>query len=174
MKKVAWLMALVMLVVAVPAFAGGDKCTAADAQACLSHWSASKDKGWLGLEYDKTDATAIKVKAITPGSPAAKAGFEVGDVLMALNGASFADKDAMKKAKGEWKAGQAVTYTVKRANAEKQISATLDKMPEQVFASMLGQHMIENHMAVATTASAEHAEHAAKTEKTEKTEKSEK
>ena len=161
MRKIAVLTAVAVLASAVPVFAGGDKCTAADAQACLTHWAAKKDMGWVGLEYDKSVATAIKVKAVSPGSPAAKAGFEAGDVLLTLNGASFADKEALKKAKGEWKIGQTVTYTVKRNNADKTITATLEKMPDEVFASMIGQHMLDSHLALAAAPAA--AEPAAQT-----------
>src|SRR5688572_8149248 len=151
MKKLTLLLATALLVVAVPAFAGtGEKCSA-DAQICLNHHAAMKDKGWMGLEYDKTDPTAVKVKAVTAGSPAAKAGFQVGDILVAMNGASMTDKEALKKAKGEWKIGQSVTYTIKRKAAEKQLAVTLAPMPENVFASMVGLHMLENHI-TATTA----------------------
>ena len=176
MKRFAGWMAVAMLVAAVPAFAGsGEKCTAADAQACLNHMSAMKDKGWVGLEFDKSDASTIKVKAITAGSPAEKAGFLVGDVLVAINGASVADKEAMKKAKGEWKVGQAVAYTVKREGADKELKATLDKMPETVFASMIGSHMLDAHLSMAATTETGHdapaTAEAAKAEKTEKTNK---
>ncbi len=150
MRKIALLLAAVLLVTAVPAFAGsGEKCTE-NTQTCLNHWAKNKDKGWLGLKYDKNATGDIAVTSIMPGSPAASAGFEVGDILVALNGAKMADKDAVKKAKGEWKVGQAVTYTVKRGTEEKQIAATLAQMPDEVFASMLGQHMLENHVAMAT------------------------
>ena len=63
------LFAVLMVAIAVPAFAGaGHKCEAADAQACLNQMSAMKDKGWSGVEIDKSDMTAIKVKAVAPGS----------------------------------------------------------------------------------------------------------
>jgi hypothetical protein len=58
----------------------------------------------------------------------------------------------MKKAKGAWKAGQSVSYTVERAGAEQQIALTLAKAPDAVYASMLGSHMMESHAAVATAA----------------------
>ena len=78
------------------------------------------------------------------------AGFQAGDVLVALNGAKLSDKEAMKKAKGEWKVGQNVSYTIKRAGAEKQIALTLGTMPEEVFSSMVGGHLLESHVVVAT------------------------
>jgi len=162
MKKLV-LIAGALLIVAVPAVAGshGSKCTA-DLQSCLGQWSKGRDKGWLGLKYDQADGGTMAVKEIQAGSPAAAAGFKVGDVMMALNGAAFADKDAIKKAKGEWKVGQSVSYTIQRDGAEKTIAVTLASMPEDVFASMVGSHMIDNHFATAT-ASASDAEAASAT-----------
>jgi S1-C subfamily serine protease len=144
--------ALVML--AVPVFAGsGEKC-ATSTQVCVNHWAAGKDKGWTGLELDKSEVGIVKVKSVTPDSPAAAAGFQIGDVLVAMNGVKMADKEGMKKAKGTWKAGQSVSYTVQRAGAEQQIAVTLARTPDQIYSSMMGSHMIENH-AVVATASAE-------------------
>jgi len=139
--------AALVLAIAAPAFAGhGEKCSN-DVQACLNHWAAKKAGAWLGLKYDKTGTDAFVVKEIVPGSPAAAAGFQVGDVVTALNGVSLSDHEALKKAKGEWKPGQQVSYTVKRGATEKQIAATLAPMPDEVYASMLGEHMLANHAA---------------------------
>ncbi len=154
MKTRSLLLSAALLMVAVPGFAGsGEKCSA-DAQTCLNHWAGSKDKGWVGLEYDKSTEGVVSVKSVTPDSPAAAAGFKAGDILVAMNGAKMADKEAMKKAKGSWKAGQSVTYTVQRAGKEQQLAVTLGKTPDAVFASMIGSHMLENHVAM-SSASAE-------------------
>ncbi len=155
MKKLGVLLSVALLLVAAPVFAGsGEKCTQGT-QACLNHWAAQKDMGWVGLEYDKSQEGIIKVKAVTPDGPAAAAGFMAGDVLVALNGAKMSDKEAMKKARGAWKAGQAVTYTVQREGAEKEIALTLGKTPDNVYAAMLGSHMLENHATAATAAATE-------------------
>ena len=156
MKSITWLaITLFLISAAVPALAGkGEKCTA-DAQTCLNQFSAYKDKGWTGLKAEANDKDEIVVKSVFAGSPAEKAGFQPGDVLVSLNGAKMSDKEAVKKAKGEWKVGSQATYSVLRGGAEQQVAVTLAPMPEEVYASMVGQHMIESHMAAATTASAE-------------------
>ncbi len=152
MKTRIVLLSATLAMLAVPVFAGsGGKCTATT-QVCLNHWSSGKDMGWTGIELDKSVEGTLKVKAVTADSPAAAAGFLPGDVLVALNGAKMSDKPALQKAKGGWKAGQSVSYTVQRAGAEQQIAVTLARMPDQVYSSMLGSHMLENHAVVATAA----------------------
>ena len=156
MKGLTWFaVALFLISVAVPALAGkGEKCTA-DAQTCLNHFSSYKEKGWNGIKSEANDKGDWVVKSVAADSPAQKAGVQVGDILVSLNGVKMSDKEAVKKAKGEWKPGSQVTYSVLRGGAEQQIAVTLAPMPEEVYAGMVGQHMIENHMAVASTASAE-------------------
>ena len=145
MKTRIVLLSAALLMLAAPLFAGsGEKCTYGT-QACLNHWASSKDMGWTGLELDKSVEGVVKVKAVTPDSPAASAGFQPGDVLLTLNGVKMSEKAALKKAKGSWKAGQSVTYTVERAGAEQTLGLTLATTPELVYASMLGTHMMENH-----------------------------
>lgn len=162
MRKMV-LLAGAMLIVALPAMAGseGEKCSA-DLQTCMAHWSQIQNKGWSGLKTDMAEGGAVSVKAVQSGSPAAAAGFQVGDVILTLNGVSFADKEAIKKAKGDWKIGQRVSYTIKRGGMEKTIAVTLASMPEDVFAAMVGNHMIENHFPT-ETASASPAEAASAT-----------
>lgn len=150
MKTRIVLLSAALVMLAMPVFAGsGEKCSQST-QACLNHWSSGKDMGWTGLELDKSVEGVVKVKAVTPESPAAAAGFQPGDVLLTLNGVKMSDKAAMKKAKGSWKAGQSVTYTVDRAGTEQTLAVTLSRTPELVYASMLGSHMMENHAASAS------------------------
>ncbi len=167
-KPIAWTMLATMaLAIAAPALAGGGAKCSESAQACLNHWAKGKEKPWAGLQYDTAENGTTSIKAITAGSPAASAGFQVGDVLVAMNGAKLSDKEAMKKAKAELKIGSAVTYTVSRAGYEKQISVTLAQMPSEVYASMVGSHMLESHVS-ATMAEAAPAAEGVKAAKAEK------
>ena len=147
--------AALAVAIAVPALSGSGagKCTM-DTQACLNSFSKYASKGWMGLEYDKTaDEKGHVVKSAVAGSPAQAAGFKAGDVLVSLNGVAMnSDKETLKKAKGEWSVGQSVTYVVKRGNKDVTLSAKLAKMPEDVFARMVGEHMVSNHMAAPTAA----------------------
>lgn len=147
--------AAVVALVAAPAWAGsGEKCTA-DTQTCLNKMAAKKSVGWIGLEFDKSAEGVMKVKNVVAGSPAEAAGFQAGDVVVALNGVKMSDHDAVKKAKGTWSAGQKVTYTVERKDASKDLAVTLATMPDNVHAAMVGFHLVDSHAVTATAASAE-------------------
>jgi S1-C subfamily serine protease len=113
MKKMLVLVLGAMLAIAATASAQSEKCTA-DIQTCLNNWASVRHAAWVGLDYDRSEPNVLKVKSVTPMSPAAAAGFQPGDIITAVNGADINDKVALKKARGEWVAFQAVTYTVRR------------------------------------------------------------
>lgn len=153
MKRFTALLATTALCVALaaPALAGGgEKCTK-DAQACLNSWAKDREHGWVGFYLDKSEKDgAYTITGLYPKSPAEGAGFMTGDILIALNGVKMgSDENAMKKVKGDWKPGQSVAYTINRSGKEMTIDVTLAEMPEEVFASMLGQHLLQNHVTVA-------------------------
>jgi len=65
-----------------------------------------------------------------PGSPAAKAGIESGDVITAVNGApAKSDHDLMKKI-GDMAPGSTATLTVRRKGEDKTVTVTLDELPQ--------------------------------------------
>ncbi len=140
-RSVPLLVLALLLALTTAAFAGGEKC-ARDA----AHKAAHKEKaakmaahGWLGLKTEKTDGAAVRVASVAPGSPAAKAGFRAGDVLVALNGIALTDanKEAVKKAKADCAVGKQVAYTVRRDGAEKTLTATLAPVPDEVLAEWM-------------------------------------
>ena len=156
MKQISCWMVLVLMASAAPALADGERCTEPDAQTCLDHLASSHNQGWLGLEYVHSGASLVQVREVvrevTPYSPASKAGFQVGDVLLTVNGADLSDPSAVKKAKGRWLPGQTVSYTVRRGDVEKQLTVILGRMPEKAFVTMVGRHMLENHTSPAAAA----------------------
>lgn len=152
-RRLGFATAALAVAIAAPVFAGSGagKCTQ-ETQVCLNNFSKYASKGWVGLEYDKSAATHA-VKRVTPGGPAEAAGFKAGDVLVSLNGVAMtAEKEALKKAKGEWAVGQTVAYGVKRGDQDLTLNVKLAAMPSEVFASMVGDHMVSNHMAAPTAA----------------------
>jgi predicted metalloprotease with PDZ domain len=148
MKRRLGLAFQLMLAVAAPlALAGGDhyKCTKST-QECLNMMADElKAKGWLGIEIDHNeDSHLMTVKRVVVGGPAEKAGFAVGDVLVAVNGVKYADgnKEAMMGIKKAMVPGKQVTYTVTRAGASRTLTATLAEVPEEVLAGWIGNHML--------------------------------
>ena len=145
-------------------FAGGEDCQghAKDAakaahaskkcafgtQDCLDYMATKmKTGGFVGIEMEQDEASgALTILRVIPDSPAAAAGLQSGDVLVALNGVAFKDasEEALKAAKKDWQPGQTVNYSVQRNGYERNVSVTLGKMPPEVLAKFVGQHMLEH------------------------------
>jgi predicted metalloprotease with PDZ domain len=133
------------LCIAGSAFAG-EKCTA-DAQTCLNYLAKKiQTKGWLGIHYEHdANAGGYTITKIVPGSPADRAGFMVGDFVIAMNGISLKEEsEQLKAVYAEMTPGKTFTYTVRRNNQEKVLKAELAKMPEDVALQMVGAHMLEH------------------------------
>lgn len=129
------------------ALAGGEHCAEKHTQASYDEMAKKyASHGYLGIETEKNAAGVYAVSKIAPGSPAEKAGFQKGDVLVALNGARFGDdnKEAVKKAKSQLAPGKAATYTVTRGGSEKQLTATLSTVPREVLAQWVGEHVVSH------------------------------
>mgnify|MGYP006371645353 CR=1 FL=1 len=154
LKKWTAVAAALLLAPAGLALAGGAECAEQHTQASYDEMAKKYAKhGYLGIETEKNAAGAYAIAKIAPGSPAEKAGFQKGDVLVALNGARFGDdnKEAVKKAKSALGPGKAATYTVTRGGSERQLTATLAEVPREVLAQWVGEHVVgHTSMQVAT------------------------
>ena len=147
MKKWTAVAVTVLFAGASVAFAGGEKCAEKHTQASYEEMAQKyAKKGYLGIETEKVGEGRYAVSKVAAGSPAEKAGFQKGDVLLALNGARFGDanKEAVMKAKSALGPGKAATYTVSRAGTEKQVTATLSEVPREVLAQWVGEHVIDH------------------------------
>ena len=138
MKKLLTASALAVLVLAlsVPAFAGGDHCSgsatsAAAEYSCSGH--GAKSAAWAGAWLQRSSSGGVTVAEVAKGSPAAKAGLKSGDVVLAVNGYDLSDADAraMCASKADCKIGSTVTYTVLRngATRSKSVKLKLEKLP---------------------------------------------
>jgi S1-C subfamily serine protease len=147
-RRIAWSLAffLGLSLVAV----AGDKthCTKQAGECAKGMYEKLANAGWLGIETDKTDKGVVTIKAVVPGSPAVAAGFQPGDVLVAINGVeiSEANKEALKAAKKSLVAGGDGSYTVLRQGAKKNLTARLVAPPRTVLARWIGEHMLEDHV----------------------------
>jgi C-terminal processing protease CtpA/Prc len=140
---------VLMVVVAVPTVAGDKhKCTASTDDCLRKMQDKMETKAWLGIEkLRETDSGHWAVVKVHPNSPAEKAGFKTGDILLALNGTEMSEsnKEAYKKAAHQLAPGSKATYTVKRDGAKKELVAQLGTVPREVMAQWVGEHMLDQH-----------------------------
>jgi predicted metalloprotease with PDZ domain len=140
-------LALVLGTASVVSAGESEKCPLST-QECLNMMAEKmRTAGWVGVELDKDEKTGVMtVKRTFEGSPAEAAGIQPGDVLYALNGVVISDdnKEALMKARKEWKPGQAVTYTIKRNGSDRDVSLTLAPVPADVMARWIGEHMLQH------------------------------
>jgi C-terminal processing protease CtpA/Prc len=133
------------------AVVASDKGCPMSKEECEKQMASMKNHGWLGIQYDQTEDGTAVVKSVVKGSPADRAGFESGDVIYALNGIEMNEANAAR-VKAAWKPltpGSTVSYTIKRDGVAKDLTATLGKMPEDVYQAMVDEHMKE-HVNVAS------------------------
>lgn len=131
-KIVASSAAVLMLALAVPAFAGGAHCS-----------GGKSAMAWNGACLQRTASGAVSVAEVAAGSPAAKAGLKAGDIVLAVNGKELSGGKcaASCSAGASCAPGSQVTYTVRRDGAKKDLKFTLVPMPEaatQKYASREG------------------------------------
>ena len=130
--------AVIVLAVAVPAFAGGDHCsgggkasaTSADAKASCA--GRATTTAWAGAWLQRSESGKVTVADVAKGSPAARSGLKTGDIVLAVNGYDPCDSHARAMccaAKGACSVGSALTYKVQRGNSTKSIKLKLEKVP---------------------------------------------
>jgi predicted metalloprotease with PDZ domain len=145
MKKL--LILLTALAVSMSAAAGGEKCDGA-AEDCMAKMKTKlAEKAWLGVEFDKNEHGQMVIKKVFDDSPAEQAGFQKGDVMLAMQGVEYnkENKAAMKKVYAGIKPGSDVQYVVKRQGAKVELDATLAHVPKDVQKKWIAGHMKEQH-----------------------------
>ena len=147
MKKLVAVLVLV-LVVALPAMAGEKGKCAGSGEDCLKKMSQKMaHKAWLGIEYDTNEQGRWVVEDVYKGSPAQKAGFEQGDVLLAINGVEYSkeNKPALKEAYSKLEPGSQAKYVVERQGGKVKLAVTLGSVPKEVQAKWINEHMKNYH-----------------------------
>lgn len=121
------------------------KCSMSAAD-CQKEMAEARSRGWLGLQLDQGEDGALTITKVYSGSPASKAGFREGDVLLALNGVTLGEenKEKLYALKKNLKPGDSVTYNVHRSDGDRSISAVLGRMPDDVYTAMVSEHMKEH------------------------------
>ena len=139
-----------LTLLAAHALAGGDRCTKSTKDCTEEMKAAIAAKGWAGIEVEAM-ASGLVVLAVTPGSPAERAGFKVGDVLAALNGIRYTEenKDALHAMKKSLKPGSTARYTVIRGGVERIVAVKLAPVPDDIRDRWMREHLEHDHPKVA-------------------------
>lgn len=137
------ILALLLLLPAAAVQAAQPKCPL-DPEACLEQFALMKERPWLGVELHVDSLGHRAVTRVLPGSPAQRAGVKVGDELVRVDGKAPADWFA---GKAGWKSGEAKDVAVLRGGREKALRLPCEAIPEDLFARIVGEHMLEGHVA---------------------------
>jgi serine protease Do len=105
------------------------------------------ERGWLGVQIqevtsdiaqglglDAEHPTGALVAAVTPGSPAAKAGLQVGDVIETFDGQQVAKMRDLPRLVGETPINKTVPVTVLRAGKTVTVQTTVGKLTDAAIA----------------------------------------
>jgi len=149
MKRAIGVLAVVMIMgMVVPATAGDANKCPASTQDCLNHMAKNlSNRGWVGIEMDDKGGVGMMViTKVIDGSPAEKAGFKVGDALVAVNGVSFSEENEkqLNDIKYSMTPGADFTYTVTRKGSKVDLDIELGSIPDHVKAQWIGGHMMDH------------------------------
>jgi predicted metalloprotease with PDZ domain len=147
-KGIGVILAVMVMIMAAPAIAGeGSKCTAST-QDCLNYMAKNlKNRGWVGIEMDdRGGVNKMVITKVVEDSPAEKAGFEVGDTLVAVNGVAFTEENQkqLKDIQYAMKPGVDFVYTVSRKGSKVDLEVELGQIPKSVMAQWIGSHMMDH------------------------------
>ncbi len=90
----------------------------------------ARNKVYLGVQLEGlSDGAGVQVVEVADGSPAAKAGVELEDIIIKVDGAEVTEnRDIVTKVQAA-KAGDKLKLTVKRGSAQKELEVTLAPAP---------------------------------------------
>jgi S1-C subfamily serine protease len=87
-------------------------------------------KPWLGVHIHN-DESGVRIANVVPGSPAAKAGLQPGDLVKSIGSTTVGDVKDVLDAVNSSKKGDSVSVTVNRAGEVKDLHAKLGKTPAE-------------------------------------------
>jgi predicted metalloprotease with PDZ domain len=139
---------VVTMLATAPAMAGDKgKCDGDPADCAKKMEQKLSQKAWLGIDYDTDEKGRWVVTGVEPGSPAQKAGFEKGDVMLAIDGVGYTkeNKAEVKAVYASLKPGSEATYVVSRKGGKVKLKATLGHVPEELQKKWIAEHMSQQH-----------------------------
>jgi serine protease Do len=88
----------------------------------------SSKRGFLGIQMEKAEG-AIKITVVTRRTAAEKAGLKVDDLILSVNGKKVDSLEKMQEIMSKTKVDEVITLKIKRGDEEKELKATLGKVP---------------------------------------------
>lgn len=149
-RSLCVVVAILIMAMALPGLAGEKskkKCDGTPDEYKKKLTQKLAEKPWLGIEMDSKKDGHYTITKVISDSPAEKAGFEKGDVLLAINGQDYS-KDNMKAVKKAWselKPGSKAKYTVLRKSGKLTLKAVLGTMPIEYQKKYIEEHMAKYH-----------------------------
>ncbi|TWT44704.1 putative periplasmic serine endoprotease DegP-like precursor [Phycisphaerae bacterium RAS1] len=105
--------------------------------------SGAVARGWMGIAMDELDdadrgvfevpsGRGVLVRSVFENSPADKAGLDVEDVMIAVNGTQVASVDQIRGLIAEISPGETVKIEVVRDRQRRDVSLLLDRQPDDI------------------------------------------
>jgi serine protease Do len=92
----------------------------------------NSNTGFLGVGLADAEGAA-RIAEVSPKSPAAKAGLKKGDLVLKVAGSKITSSDSMVALIQRFKVGKTITLEIKRGTEVKELKATLEKRPKEIF-----------------------------------------
>lgn len=92
----------------------------------------------LAEAFGRGDLSGALINNVMPDSAAEKAGIEPGDIVIAVNGTDIRDSSQLRLLVGSNRPGEDVKFTIVRDGREREMTATLGEMPDDLRTAMLG------------------------------------
>jgi S1-C subfamily serine protease len=90
------------------------------------------DHAYLGVATSaRQDGSGAQVQSVTPGTPADRAGFQTGDIVVRFDGKAIRDPSDLGSAVNARKPGDTVKVVVRRGGSERSIDVKLAQRPNQ-------------------------------------------
>jgi len=88
----------------------------------------------LAKSFKLDDVKGVLVASVEPGGPAAKAGLQSGDVILAFGGKPVQSANELPRLVAATKPGTTITLDIWRSGARRQVKATLAEFPSEAVA----------------------------------------
>ncbi len=87
------------------------------------------ERGFLGIYLRQNESGAAVVDGVMEGSPAAKGGLKVGDLITSVGDRSVSDPSALITAVSQYGVGDKLSFGVSRRGNSKNVAVTLGRRP---------------------------------------------